>query len=508
MAFSLNSGGSSSPNVSPQQKGFSRNIYISIRADGLNGTGSIEDPFNGLGDRFDILLNKFRLANITYITFHLSSGVFLTSGKTWLFSQTSVWNLLDGWRLVGAGIGSTIIRLKDYAFTNPDDVRPQSRAVINSEAHRKVDIEIKDLTIDGNYSNFGTNSTESFVVPGNGNNITVPVTDITKLSDYGIGRRVYIQEISDNRRVVGVFEIVLIDGSSVTLKNLDNNNDSEVPAADRFNNLAPGTTVTIALIAPYFNSSGIVIGSGGRCSVTNVRVTNVAVPIYEGVIGIGMNCISGISYNNKIVNCYIDNVWGQFGWAIIYTSNNESHIPNVHIEGIIEGNTIISHGKKHQGLGAWGVKNAIYRDNTVKNCSHGFFNDVGYNKNVKIIGNFFENCNEGIQMGGGYTGQWKDTEISNNTFIINQGNRGILFNGEVSNTIITNNIFSIETGVVSAGAISINSYNTSGVGIINNVINRRLSSIIPTGTSYGWGNNDGFGNPPSGAWAVTNNIGI
>src|SRR5690348_2212222 len=76
-------------------------FWIAMRTDGYTGSGAPSDPYDGSSPAcFDNLMLSFP----DNVTIHLGPGVFQTGG-------TSVWNPKNGWKLVGAGIDVTIIKL-------------------------------------------------------------------------------------------------------------------------------------------------------------------------------------------------------------------------------------------------------------------------------------------------------------------------------------------------------------------------------------------------------------
>jgi hypothetical protein len=108
-------------------------IYISTRTDGLPGTGTAADPFNGSTETlFDALMKS--IASNT--TINLSAGTFLTNGA-------DAFRLKSGWTINGSGMGVTIIKLAGHVDT-----------AANKHYHfwgnSITNLEIANLTCDGN----------------------------------------------------------------------------------------------------------------------------------------------------------------------------------------------------------------------------------------------------------------------------------------------------------------------------------------------------------------------
>ena len=66
-----------------------RNVWVTLRRDNLAGSGSQHDPFNGSGEKFDVVMARTKPG--THI--HLGPGVFLTRGV----------HLKNNWWLQGSG---------------------------------------------------------------------------------------------------------------------------------------------------------------------------------------------------------------------------------------------------------------------------------------------------------------------------------------------------------------------------------------------------------------------
>jgi len=76
----------------------SKEIFIAIRSDGAAGTGTLDDPFDGI---------MKRLSDSGGQTVHLGPGVFLTEGST-----KGSWRPRYGQRIVGSGLYATTLRLQ------------------------------------------------------------------------------------------------------------------------------------------------------------------------------------------------------------------------------------------------------------------------------------------------------------------------------------------------------------------------------------------------------------
>ena len=102
--------------------GMDREVCIAVRADGQPGTGTASDPFDGSTQaKFDRLLVGLNQAKVTNLTIHLGPGTFLTLGAAdWrnpndLSDPCTGWRMDAGWKLAGAGLGNTTVKLAGYS---------------------------------------------------------------------------------------------------------------------------------------------------------------------------------------------------------------------------------------------------------------------------------------------------------------------------------------------------------------------------------------------------------
>src|SRR5437667_6644931 len=112
-------------------------FYIAI-GDGV-GSGTIGDPFQvNAASQFDQLLSSFP----PYTTIHLGPGLFLTQGHA--DGVTGGWQPKRGWRIVGAGIDVTTLKL---SVTSPA-TNAAYFAIGGDDTNLINEFEASDLTID------------------------------------------------------------------------------------------------------------------------------------------------------------------------------------------------------------------------------------------------------------------------------------------------------------------------------------------------------------------------
>ena len=110
-------------------------VWIAVRTDGKAGSGSRSDSFDGAtAAKFDALMNGFG-ANTNI---HLAPSTFKTNGA-------AAYRIKAGCKIYGAGMGRTTVQLVDFNDHN-------HKHEVFAASGDCDDIEIHDLTVDGNYS--------------------------------------------------------------------------------------------------------------------------------------------------------------------------------------------------------------------------------------------------------------------------------------------------------------------------------------------------------------------
>lgn len=141
--------------VAPSDRhGRDKEVWIAIREDRKRGSGTAEDPFDGSTQaKFDALLHARSIANTTNITIHLGPGIFQTTGsKTWASGGFFVG---PGWKIIGVGMYNTTVQLSAY----PSAAGANGTIVLDtSNTLNAAGAEVRDLTVDCNWSNLGAAS--------------------------------------------------------------------------------------------------------------------------------------------------------------------------------------------------------------------------------------------------------------------------------------------------------------------------------------------------------------
>ena len=143
----LPAAGAPEPAIDPA---FARNIeiWLSPRPPSSLDNGTLSSPYGvGSPGGFDRLMFEFR--QVGSVTFRLDPGVYLTSGNfeasSRLVAAPDAWEPESGWRMIGAGIGQTILKLDSPL----EDLPTKYTVVGNSRSGRILEhFELAHMTID------------------------------------------------------------------------------------------------------------------------------------------------------------------------------------------------------------------------------------------------------------------------------------------------------------------------------------------------------------------------
>ena len=130
-----------------------QHVWVGLRADGLPGTGTQADPFNGSTQtRFDAVMSSIP----PNTAIHLGAGTFRTAvARPWLVKP--------GWVIIGAGMDATTVQLAGNA------ANVTSVSCLSSDPNISTDnVTISDLTIDCNWPELS----QTVVIGSNGESKT------------------------------------------------------------------------------------------------------------------------------------------------------------------------------------------------------------------------------------------------------------------------------------------------------------------------------------------------
>jgi hypothetical protein len=185
-------------------------IWIAARADGVKGSGTINDPFNGsTAASFDARMNELNaLPGPTLV--HLGSGMFETTGYS--DAASGGWQPRAGMRIVGAGMGATTLKLVNANATNAQFFAVGHKLTTgNPEAPNPLDFcEVSDLTIDCNLAAQPGATVACGAVRLMGNHVKVRRVRVKSWGTKTSARPCFVVAIITGDRSAGMVE--LIDG--------------------------------------------------------------------------------------------------------------------------------------------------------------------------------------------------------------------------------------------------------------------------------------------------------
>lgn len=332
-------------------------IYISWGGAGLKNGSSWANAADGSGNLFNDLLRSKSEAGIKSLTFRLAANPANTAyiSKSGARDYYHNWadpvarpgfNLLTGWRIEGAGIDQTIIKLDYVGQGWPDPVpssdpnspdNPQSAkydpniyrnahfggTVLATAQYEERNIQISNLTLDCNSTKWSTITTADVTQPANawdsstnawktdpnswnqgknaynidpnaGGTVTIPVQNASVFSSY-LNKKVFIQNDSyanpsspKNIIAYGTYALTNVDttNNTLTVRSLDQfyHHDTEITNRTYFK--APGTTIPAGSRIFLALQIGAINIGNTNCKITSVRVKNGGCNEYEGNAGI------------------------------------------------------------------------------------------------------------------------------------------------------------------------------------------------------------------------------
>jgi hypothetical protein len=121
-------------------------VWVAWRTDGVAGSGTQQDPYDGSTlTKFDTLMNALPANTCVHLGETVSPNVFQTAGYYDDLSGTG-WQAKSGMRIVGSGIDVTTLKLVSAATTQ------RAYAIAHAITSSTVDFfEVCDLTIDCNF---------------------------------------------------------------------------------------------------------------------------------------------------------------------------------------------------------------------------------------------------------------------------------------------------------------------------------------------------------------------
>lgn len=407
------------------------NVYVAVRTDGLPGSGTSADPFNGSTQaKFDTLMQGF--AANTQI--NLLAGTYMTNGS-------DSFSLKAGWKIVGAGMGQTIVKLAPHATTH---------GTTNLSCMYRTDgVEIHDLTCDANYSVWqGPAHVPVGGIAVYGNNVLIQNVEVKGCyGDLVLGQEQFSILIGGDQGPAHVIT------SNCTIKNCVTHQ------------YAPGATYTNGPGISYSNNAQII-----------------------GCTDDGSNHAYGFAMvnNGQILNC-----------ATTFNTNTAIYTDTGSQSGItIQGNTLYTHQIGIQFNSAWPGNDVQILNNTIVTTT----NSAGGNCGIALTGggsgtNFGIKGNAYIYLGHVNSGfilnngrNFKGLDVENNSSNVGLiGGGGATIDVVNSSDTVANNQFNLPLASLWNSATSMpvtaGSTSTTSTGSSSSSTSTNTSPTFPASTN-------------------------
>jgi hypothetical protein len=368
------------PRPTPTQE-----IWIAVRADGLPGTGTQADPYDGSTvDKFDALMYGFRYASNLGV--HLGPGVFRSAA-------THLWYVRPGWVVEGTGMYTTTVQLAGDASTLSGAV------CFRSDPNMSTDnVMITNLTIDSNWPELSQTAP-----PGAGGEKNFKATAVALFGS---------NNLLDHVRSINEY------GSAANHKEPFDLFLGGPKTGDGTNNVIQYCRVE----QPQGNYGAAIGLAGWRNSYPYYRITNSKV-VYCTVVGINTGLVNGFTSGGvnlaDIQNCQVDSNAFTDCFGAAYSDTGA-------IDGLEVTNNTVIRGWQAVGFANTDLpkQNIVVSGNnfSIQNRvpgggSYGFVTSLGTVTNITVNNNTitFDPSGQGMQQFWGITGTLiNGATISNN----------------------------------------------------------------------------------------------
>lgn len=380
-------------------------VWIAKRTDGKAGQGVEIDPYDGsTQEKLDTLFRSFP----AYTTINLGPGVFLTNGGN---EQNQIkafeWAPKTGWRIRGAGIGATTLKLVNV------EAGERAWCIYNGIATYGLsnDIEVSDLTLDANQQNNGATACGGVSLFGNGHQM----------------RRLEIVNWGSNDEDQEAFGLSL--GGPIPYQgDWTGGLVEEIYIDEPYTELGAFHPVSFMVFGGGVNdkiwSNSTITRSGSTATVTVSQRHN-----FKPGQWFRMRGATQSQYNG---NFQVLAVLSAFQFTYTVTGSPASpatgapeaqHPPGANgngtgmLNGLIVRDCYIYGGLSaySQGISVAGVHGAIFDGNTITDCHSAFYLDTSSARSAAFINNVVTRCEHGWHMGLGSDGQYfEDLLIANN----------------------------------------------------------------------------------------------
>jgi hypothetical protein len=453
----------------PPPNPYSTVYYIANRSDGLYGSGTKSDPYNGtvyfddvLGHLCGQVTGGQGPAAANNICIYLSSGTYNTVGNAGGVAAGGAgpnpsWRMGTNWTLSGAGT-STVVNLvstfRNTFYTGPSGQLSLGVGYFTNINDSISGCTISNMIIDGYSSGAGKRNISTLTYSSTAAaplQITTTTAHTLTAGDvFAIGGVVW-QNASGTQSRESDGHLWMVDRPTTTFG----------LSARPYNNfiiqagLSAAYLYTPASIA-ICNSVPIVLRNSGNNIIQNITAYGTG-PIYENLGLIQITSIGRWSNSNLVDSNVVitvpfsgENI-ERAGTGIGIESNNSgwsyttpSAVNSAWVSAIVSNNLVLS---SSQGYGNYGMLNTLFTNNTSRHCSVGWFTDTGVNVGTVISNNsFLDNLNWGMIINAPI---FRNGYIFNNYFTSKTaGTEGLLatlgtpYTRSFANTLFYNNILS------------------------------------------------------------------
>lgn len=124
------------------------NVWIAYRNDGVKGSGTQNDPYDGsTAARFDQIMRDYGAANTTV---HVGPGTFQTEGFYEGIGSSNGWQAKTGMKVIGSGVDVTTLKRANSSLANKHLFAIGHELSSGGQPNLADYFEVSDLTVDCN----------------------------------------------------------------------------------------------------------------------------------------------------------------------------------------------------------------------------------------------------------------------------------------------------------------------------------------------------------------------
>ena len=434
-------------------------IYLAARADGRDGSGTLEDPRDAsTAAKLDALWPGLpRRATISFLegTFQTAVGL----------------ELKEGQRILGRGTKKTTLKLADGAMPASEysEATPLVRILLRSQTLAGNN-HVRGLRIDGNREGqpaYTHRSANVFVGAIVFYGMNCSIRDVHYLNGFNHSEgEVFPILIETHQGMLtspgrGVIERVTVDEHE-------------------------GYNTAISLLAQTHASADVSASAAtGIFSAASHRYADGAEVVFVRCGG-GAGITEGRSYFARDVTPTTFRVAASPGGPAVALRSDlvASSFQPRRITGAIRNCVVRGRGEgaysRTIGFGCGGWLRVTLRGNRTEGVAIGVNTDTHCYRDVRIVNNSFGvradprgNQAFGVFLGGGYS--WTRYRIVGNTFLLSRNAAALVFNGHVRNVLFARNVVRVAPdGAGASESVSLRGEGNAGLRLVRNQVDARL----------------------------------